>query len=72
MEATIKKNNCGQIVLDDVAEPEYDPIDYSDPSLYEEDPEFLASLDKEYYTPEEAYELVMKEIRAIYEMKDAV
>lgn len=50
----------------------YDPIDYTDQSLYEEDMNFLSSLDKEYYTPEEAYELVMKEIRAIYEMKDAV
>jgi hypothetical protein len=32
----------------------------------------LSPLDKEYYTPEEAYELVMREVRAIYEMKDAV
>ena len=29
-------------------------------------------LDKEFYTPEEAYELIMRDIRAIYEMKDAV
>ena len=29
-------------------------------------------MDKEYYTPEEAYELIMRDIRAIYEMKDSV
>lgn len=29
-------------------------------------------MDKEFYTPEEAYELIMRDIRAIYEMKDAV
>ena len=29
-------------------------------------------MDKEFYTPEEAYELVMKDIKAIYDQKDAV
>lgn len=29
-------------------------------------------MDKEFYTPEEVYELIMRDIRAIYEMKDAV
>lgn|GEM_PF-5868230 len=29
-------------------------------------------MDKEFYTPEEAYELIMRDIRAIYEMKDSV
>lgn len=27
---------------------------------------------KEFYTPDEAYELVMKDIRAIYYVRDAV
>ena len=50
----------------------YDIIDYSDKSLFEHNIPLLSPLDKEYYTPEEAYELVMREVRAIYEMKDAV
>lgn len=36
---------------------------------YEED---FADMDKELYTPEEAYELTMKDIKAIYDRKDAV
>ena len=27
---------------------------------------------RSFYTPEEVYELIMRDIRAIYEMKDAV
>ncbi|MBR1840294.1 MAG: hypothetical protein IJ782_06915 [Prevotella sp.] len=33
--------------------------------------EFL-DMDKELYTPEEAFELTMKDIKAIYDRKDAV
>jgi hypothetical protein len=29
-------------------------------------------MDKEFYTPEEAYELTMKDIKAIYDESDAV
>ena len=29
-------------------------------------------MDKEFYSPEEAYELVMGDINSIYEIKDAV
>ena len=29
-------------------------------------------MDKELYTPEEAYELTMKDIKAIYDAKDAI
>jgi len=34
--------------------------------------EDFADMDKELYTPEEAYELAMKDIKAIYDEKDAV
>ena len=34
--------------------------------------EEFADMDKELYTPEEAYELTMKDIKAIYDEKDAV
>lgn len=34
--------------------------------------EEFADMDKELYTPEEAYELTMKDIKAIYDAKDAV
>ena len=34
--------------------------------------EEFSDMDKEFYTPEEAYELVMKDIKAIYDQKDAV
>jgi len=34
--------------------------------------EDFADMDKELYTPEEAYELTMKDIKAIYDEKDAV
>ena len=32
----------------------------------------FADMDKELYTPEEAFELTMKDIKAIYDKKDAV
>ena len=34
--------------------------------------EDFTDMDKELYTPEEAYELTMKDIKAIYDEKDAV
>ena len=34
--------------------------------------EEFSDMDKELYTPEEAYELTMKDIKAIYDVKDAV
>ena len=34
--------------------------------------EEFTDMDKELYTPEEAYELTMKDIKAIYDEKDAV
>ena len=32
----------------------------------------VKDMDKELYTPEEAYELTMKDIKAIYDEKDAI
>lgn len=34
--------------------------------------EVFPDMKKEFYTPEETYELVMKDVRAIYDMQDAV
>ena len=34
--------------------------------------EEFPDMDKELYTPEEAYELTMKDIKAIYDRKDAI
>ena len=34
--------------------------------------EDFADMDKELYTPEEAYEMTMKDIKAIYDGKDAL
>ena len=49
-----------------------DVIDFTDISLFEEDEHMTLSEEKEYYTPEETYELVMSDVRSIYNMKDAV
>ena len=40
--------------------------------MLDEPVEEFSDMDKEFYTPEEAYELVMKDIKAIYDQKDAV
>ena len=40
--------------------------------MLDEPAEEFSDMDKEFYTPEEAYELVMKDIKAIYDQKDAV
>jgi hypothetical protein len=38
-----------------------------------EDSQYIPSPDeKDFYTPEEAYELVMSDVRSVYIMKDAV
>ena len=34
--------------------------------------EEFADMDKELYTPEEAYDMTMKDIKAIYDTKDAI
>ena len=44
----------------------------AEPVLDEFAGEEFSDMDKEFYTPEEAYELVMKDIKAIYDRKDAV
>jgi len=51
---------------------EKDIIDYSDKSLFEDSDHMPLPGEKEFYTPEEAYELVMSDVRSIYFMKDAV
>ena len=40
--------------------------------MLDEPVEEFDDMDKEFYTPEEAYELVMKDIKAIYDQKDAI
>lgn len=47
-------------------------IDYTDKSLYEDNGFGQQPLDKEFYTPEEAYELVMSDVKSVYDLKDAV
>ncbi len=47
-------------------------IECADLSLSEDDRRLPLPLEKEFYTPEEAYELLMSEIESIYDLKDAV
>ena len=47
-------------------------IDYTDKALYEDKGYGQLPVDKEFYTPEEAYELVMSEVKSVYDLKDAV
>lgn len=49
-----------------------DIIDYTDKSLYEDNGFIQSPIEKEFYTPEEAYELVMSDIKSVYSLKDAV
>lgn len=49
-----------------------DSIDYTDQALYDDNNLRLPPLQKEFYSPEEAYELVMKDVKAIYNLKEAV
>ena len=38
-----------------------------------EDDDYLSqTLEKDFYTPEEAYELVMSDVKSVYDMKDAI
>ena len=47
-------------------------IDYTDKSLYEDNGYMQTPLEKEFYTPEEAYELVMSDVKSVYDLRDAV
>ncbi|MBP5629096.1 MAG: hypothetical protein J6X27_04560 [Bacteroidaceae bacterium] len=47
-------------------------IDYTDKSLFEDKGYEQQPLDKEFYTLEEAYELVMSDVKSVYDLKDAV
>lgn len=44
-------------------------IDYTDKTLYEDKGFGQHSIDKVFYTPEEAYELVMNEAKSVYDLK---
>ena len=77
MDATvIKKSDYRQETIGEgvrnSSDSMWNNIDLTDSSLFDEDNVFLSALDKEYYTPEEACELVRREIQAIYDLKDAV
>lgn len=45
-------------------------IDYTDKTLYEDDGFESQPLEKEYYTPEEAYELVVSDVKNIITVVD--
>lgn len=47
-------------------------IDYTDKSLYEDKGYGQQPLCKEFYTPEEAYEQVMSDVKSVYDLKNAV
>ena len=47
-------------------------IDYTDKSLFEDTGFSQSPLEKDFYTPEEAYELVMSDVKSIYDLKVAV
>ena len=46
-------------------------IDYSDPSLYEDD-DLILPEGKDSYTPEELRDLLISDLKSIYGMKDAL
>lgn len=46
-------------------------IDYSDPSLYEDNPTPLP-YEKEYYTPEELRTMLVSDVNEIYGTKDVI
>ena len=52
-------------------EPQELDIDYSDPSLYEDD-ELTLPEGKDSYTPEELRELLISDLKSVYGMKDAL
>ena len=41
-------------------------IDYTDKSLYEDNGYMQSPLDKDFYTPEEAYEMVVGDVKSVY------
>ena len=47
-------------------------IDYTGKSPSEDSSHVLPTMEKDFYTPEEAYELVMSDVKSIYDLKDAV
>ena len=47
-------------------------IDYSDPSLYEEDDQMVLPEGKDSYTPEELRDLLIGDLNSTYGVKDAV
>ena len=47
-------------------------IDTLDKSQQEDNDCLQQPLEKDFYTPEEAYELVMSDVKSIYDMKDAI
>lgn len=51
---------------------EKDMIDYNDKTLFEDSDFMPLPNEKEFYTPEEAYELVMSDVQSIYSLKYAV
>lgn len=47
-------------------------IDYSDPSLYEEDDQMSLPEGKDSYTPEELRAMLINDLNSIYRAKDAI
>ncbi len=47
-------------------------IDTIGKSPNEDDDCLQQPLEKDFYTPEEAYELVMSDVKSVYDMKDAI
>jgi len=47
-------------------------IDTIGKSPNEDDDCLSQTLEKDFYTPEEAYELVMSDVKSVYDMKDAI
>ena len=47
-------------------------IDTIGKSPNEDDDCLSQTLEKDFYTPEEAYELVMNDVKSVYDMKDAI
>ena len=47
-------------------------IDTIGKSPNEDDDCLSQTLEKDFYTPEEAYELVMSDVKPVYDMKDAI
>jgi hypothetical protein len=62
----------GCFMVDDSSE-EFPGLDYSDPGFYENSGDLpVLAEEKEYYTPEELRDILIKDMHEIYQMKDAV